>query len=221
MNEKAPSGWQRARRPEQKEERRNAILKAAGRLLDEAGLEGAGLNAIAREVGITKPNIYRYFESREAILIELLVIEVRDWRKAIEHSLPSLPQNDFEAFAEALATSLDQRARFCLLLGALASVLEHNVGVETVTSFKGKLLAEIALVTSIVSRVVDRLPEEEVGSLMASILMAASGMWPHCHPSPVVKEVLAREEFAPMRFDFHTMVRDLTRDVLRGRMADP
>ena len=53
----AANDWQRARKPEQKEERREAILAAAGRLLDAEGLEGTGLNAIAREAGISKANV--------------------------------------------------------------------------------------------------------------------------------------------------------------------
>ena len=151
--------------------------------------------------------------------MELLVLEMRDWRKNLEEALSPLPQNDIEGIAEAFASSLDQRARFCLLLGALASVLEHNVGVETVTRFKGKLLVETELVTSIVCGVLTEMPEAEAGKVIASLIMAASGMWPHCHPAPVVREVLAEEEFASMRFDFHTMVRDLTRDVLRGHLG--
>ncbi len=58
--------WRRARRPELKEQRRTAILDAARTMLDNKGLGGSGLNALAREAGMSKVNVYQYFESREA-----------------------------------------------------------------------------------------------------------------------------------------------------------
>ena len=60
--------WQRARRPEQKQQRQSAIIAAARKLVDEGGVDNATLSAIAKSAGISKANCYRYYESREAIL---------------------------------------------------------------------------------------------------------------------------------------------------------
>ena len=49
--------------------------------------------------------------------------------------------------------------------------------------------------------------------------MAASGMWPHSHPAPVVQEVLKDPEFASMRFDFKALVREHASLLLRGLLA--
>ena len=69
----------RARRPEQKRARQDAILAAAITLLDDNGLEPTSLSAIARASGVSQPNIYRYFESREAILLAVTLDEVDAW----------------------------------------------------------------------------------------------------------------------------------------------
>ena len=45
--------WQRARNPEQKEQRRVAILDAAATLFEQGGLDNVSLNAIATEAGIS------------------------------------------------------------------------------------------------------------------------------------------------------------------------
>ena len=82
-------GKKRARSPEEKELRRAAILQAAAALVEREGLEKTGLNAIAREAGISKANIYRYFESREAILLHLVLEDCRDWVGAPRSSRPA------------------------------------------------------------------------------------------------------------------------------------
>jgi AcrR family transcriptional regulator len=68
---KLPS-FQRARQPAQIEQRKEAILRTALLLFQKNGLENVSLTDIAREVGLAKSNIYRYFESREHIYLVVL-----------------------------------------------------------------------------------------------------------------------------------------------------
>ena len=213
----ARTDWKRARRPEEKEHRRETILQSAGALIDEVGLEGTGLNAIARRAGISKPNIYRYFESREAILMQLLLDEVEDWMAALERRLETLEgTSDIDAVAKALAGTISRRSRFCVLVAALAAVLEHNVSAETVTDFKRRLLGLINPTVSAVQAAVPALALEQAHAFMTMFTMAASGTWPHCNPAPVVKKVLAKPEFAAMRFDFKETMRNHAAALLRG-----
>ena len=212
--------WQRARRPEEKEERRTVILQAAAKLLDDEGMEGTGLNAIARAAGISKPNLYRYFESREAILLDLLLEEHRAWTKAFRHKLNRLDATaDPETVAAAFAGSIASRKRYCVLIGALATVLERNVGEETVRAFKRELHSGNVPLAAALREKLPTLTEEEAYRALALLLMAASGMWPHSHPAPVVQEVLKDPEFASMRFNFKELAREHALLLLRGLLA--
>jgi AcrR family transcriptional regulator len=51
-----------------KQETKARILAAVGKLLAESGFEQLGVNAIAREAGVDKVLIYRYFESLPSLL---------------------------------------------------------------------------------------------------------------------------------------------------------
>ena len=53
--------WRRARRPEQKQVRKEAILSAARDLIDSEGVERTTLSSIARRADLSKANCYRYF----------------------------------------------------------------------------------------------------------------------------------------------------------------
>ncbi|HEX4291540.1 MAG TPA: helix-turn-helix domain-containing protein, partial [Trebonia sp.] len=65
-------GFQRARSEEQREIRRQAILDTAAAMLDLMPVSEVTLNELSRRAGLAKSNVLRYFESREAILLELL-----------------------------------------------------------------------------------------------------------------------------------------------------
>jgi len=46
------------------------------------------LNELSRRVGLAKSNVLRYFESREAVLLELLDSAWRDWLARLAEALP-------------------------------------------------------------------------------------------------------------------------------------
>jgi len=48
------------------------IIDCAGKLFAQRGYFGVSLNQIAQEVGITKPALYYYFESKEALYLAVL-----------------------------------------------------------------------------------------------------------------------------------------------------
>ncbi len=53
--------------------RRDEILRAAAQLFAERGFHGVGVDDIGAAAGITGPGIYRHFESKDAILAEMLI----------------------------------------------------------------------------------------------------------------------------------------------------
>src|ERR1039457_1529560 len=75
----AMTTFQRARSEEQREVRRRAILDAAAAMLAEMPVAQVTLNELSRRVGLAKSNVLRYFESREAVLLELLDSAWQDW----------------------------------------------------------------------------------------------------------------------------------------------
>ena len=64
----ATHGFQRARRPEQIEARRCAILDAARAMLGSRPVADISLRELSESVGLAKSNVLRYFDSREAHL---------------------------------------------------------------------------------------------------------------------------------------------------------
>lgn len=219
MVTKKKKAWKRARKPEQKAERIDAILEAAGVLLEENGLEGTGLNAIARQAGLSKPNLYVYFESREAILLQLLLQESAAWAKSFKRRLDQIETGNVDAVAQAFADSLARRRRFCTLSASLASVFEHNVGPETVAEFKREFLVIVQPSVSAMSEVLPGLSDEDSFWALAMLVMSATGSWAHCHPSPSVEAVLKQPDFVHMKFEFKETISRLAACFLGGLIS--
>lgn len=65
----APRKRRAARQVVPRREREQQMLEAASRLFTQRGFEGVSMDAIAEAVGITKPMLYAYFESKEGLFV--------------------------------------------------------------------------------------------------------------------------------------------------------
>ncbi|MCA9643927.1 MAG: TetR family transcriptional regulator [Polyangiaceae bacterium] len=211
----------RARAPAQREQRRQELLSAARRLLDAGGLEAVGLNAIAREAGIAKSNCYRYFESREQILLTLLTEDEAEWVAKLELELaPLAGTNDVERVAAIIAGTLAAEPRLCLLTSVVAGVLEQNVSEETARGFKQEVRALALRIANALFTAIPQLPTERIMAIQRYVHALIAGMWPMAHPSKAMQCVLAAEEFEHFRTDFEADLRGSLTALFRGSLSD-
>ncbi|HMA97385.1 MAG TPA: TetR family transcriptional regulator [Polyangiaceae bacterium] len=197
------------------------MLDAARLLLDEAGLEGVGLNAIGREVGLSKSNLYRYFESREDILLHLFVDEHEQWAAAVEKGLAPLAGTaDIQAIAQTIVRETLARPRLGQLGSVLSSVLERNVSEAVVVWFKSTLSGDGLRVCNALIVAAPRLTAERARRLLDAYYALVAGLWPMCHPSESVRAALNRPELAHMRHDFERDGTDAFALMLRGSLGD-
>lgn len=216
-----PHRWQRARRPEQKAQRREAILTAAESLVDEEGVDGATLSEIARRADLSKANCYRYFESREAILLAVVIDEARRWTSNVVERLKLLAgSRDVEGIARAYAEASAERRRFCMLISSLSSVLEHNISIEAVAEFKREFHPVVMGSADSLRSAMPELSAEQAYVFLRFFGLFMAGTWPNANPAPAVAEVLGHEEFASMGIDLEAALFEQARLLLRGLLAD-
>src|SRR5215468_4770893 len=127
--------FQRARSDEQREVRRQAILSTAAQMLGEMPVADLSLNELSRRVGLAKSNVLRYFETREAVLLELHDTAWKAWLDRLDPALPPASaegdaRTRYERVAAALTASLVEDPLVCELISVSASVLERNISPE-------------------------------------------------------------------------------------------
>ncbi|SLN22611.1 putative HTH-type transcriptional regulator YfiR [Falsiruegeria litorea R37] len=65
------------------DQKRAQILKSAARVFAREGFDRASMTQLARECGISKANIYHYYDSKDAILYDILETYLRELRDLI------------------------------------------------------------------------------------------------------------------------------------------
>ena len=219
--------FQRARSEEQRAVRRQAILDTAEAMLAEMPVAALSLNELSRRVGLAKSNVLRYFESREAVLLELLDAAWREWLDALAYALPSgdpaVPVAErVEQTAALLARTLVDRPMLCELGSASAAVLEHNVSVEVAMRFKRAAFADTVALGTLVRSVVPELDEASAQRFAATTVLVAGSLWAYSRPSAAMLAAYeADPALAAMRLDFGDTVRDLLATLIAGLLARP
>lgn len=187
-----PRDFQRARRPEHKQERRRAILDAARALAEERPVRDVSLGDLARRVGLAKSAVLRYFESREDVYLQLTAAEWEAWvAEAVPRIRAAAPSAE-RATAE-LAATLTARPLLCDLVSQTASVLEHNVSAEAARRFKAATLVHVATVGEALAAAVPGLAPDAAREVSALAMVLVAGMWPMATPAPEVAAMLAAD----------------------------
>jgi AcrR family transcriptional regulator len=211
----ASPAFQRARRPEQKEQRRAAILDAARQLASERGVGEVTLTEVAARVGLAHSNVLRYFETREEVYLHLLAAEWDAWKAAVEERLRSSPATP-AGVAAALVETAVERPLFCDLHSQAASVLERNVSGESARQFK---LAALGAVGDLAAAVADALPElgrEGPRTVVTGCAALIAGLWPIANPSERVAGILEDPELRHGRVEFGPRLRSTLEPLIVG-----
>jgi AcrR family transcriptional regulator len=102
-------------------DRRSQILDVAARLFAERGFHGVSVGDIGKAVGVSGPALYKHFDSKDAVLAEMLV--------AISERLLSVGQERVaraDGADAALAALVDWHVEFALAQPALIVVQDRD-----------------------------------------------------------------------------------------------
>lgn len=199
--------FRRARSREQQQQRRAQILGVARELLAVTEPAAVSLRELAREVGLAKSNVVRYFPTREAVFLAVLAEDFDAFLDDVGARLPRLDRRRSVAsqrrlIASALAEALADHPRLCDLLAACQTVLEHNVPAETAREFKAIARQWLTGLADCVQAAEPRLDPTAAAEFAGHVWVLVAGVWPMANPNPVVAAVLAEPEFEDMSVDF-------------------
>lgn len=220
--------FQRARSAEQRAARRAAILLAARAMLDDGTrVLDLSLNELAKEVGLAKSNLLRYFETKEAVLLALLGQEYDQWLDALEDQLGSAPTPDdlpakVDLLAVAVADSIRDRTVLAELLAASALILEHNVSLEAAADYKRRSISQAERLARLAERILGPVSQPSQFAIAGGVNLILGGAWGACRPSPGMAQAYqAYPELAAVSLDYALSVRELVATLLTGVVHRP
>jgi len=195
----------RARKPEEKEQRKLHLLNVARSLIENKNdLNVLSLNEIARSANMAKANVYRYFESREALLLELLWDEWQAWYKEFQKDWSKLSSNkkNIDNLAKVMASSFSNHGLLCNLTTALPAVLEKNLSFETIKEFKYRSLIFFGDVAHYLESCSADLSAKKYALFLQDTVTLIAGLYPFTQTNTVVDKVLSDPQLKFFKRDF-------------------
>ena len=219
--------FQRARSEEQRAVRRRAILETTSAMLDEMPVAEVTLNELSRRVGLAKTAVLRYFESREAVLLDLMDDRTATWLAELEQELahgvdPGRPALErAEQTADVLSRSLAAQTVLCDLYGAQGGVLEHNVSVEVVRRHKRASLGNLAVMAGLARRHLPELGDRAEQFCLNALIMGGALSAYTAPPLSLLAVYEAEPELAVHQIDLQPALRLAIITSLVGMLPRP
>lgn len=101
MTTASPSRGRRAARPSG-DERQQAILDTAGRLLEQRSFADISVDDLAKGAGISRPTFYFYFASKEAVLLSLMDPLIKRADTGFDHAMDTMPAEPHQAIRRGI-----------------------------------------------------------------------------------------------------------------------
>jgi AcrR family transcriptional regulator len=211
----ADMSFQRARRPEQKQQRQDDILAAARQLALARGVRNVTLTDIADRTGLHKSALLRYFETREQIFLELAAQCWRDWTAALAAGLTG-PAAAGQV-AQVVARSFADRPLLCDLIAHTPLNLERHVSLAVVRRYKLTSLGAVAEAARLLQVARPELTEAECTEFIAALASLAGALWQVANPPAALADFFAADpELAGACVDLEPRLRRAAEILLAG-----
>jgi AcrR family transcriptional regulator len=167
--------------------RRRLLENAAARLFGERGYDGTTLTDIAAAANVTKPMVYRHFDSKKTLYLALLEKHREDLPRFAEQAAASPPESRLE-------TLLDTWLRYVQEHGyAWKMIFRDTSGDAQIQAFRGEVQDRARQVMATLVQSESAATAEEVEPLAEFLRSGGAGLalWWLEHPEVPRQAVLA------------------------------
>lgn len=206
--------YQRARSPEQKAERMDAIMDAAEMLFRELPYHEINMGLIAKELGWSRSNLYKYASTLEEVF---LALHNRANRAFLEDAVASIPDTpvDNASFAREWAKAADRHPDFLRYQDILIAIIESNASLERLVEFKRAFAEMIVPVRELLRRQTG-CSDEQAHDLYLRLIYQAPGLYSHFHCAERTAEAMRLAGLSPAKGTFEDAYASFTKMCLDG-----
>ena len=201
--------YQRARSPEHKAERMEAIMDAAEGLFRELPYHEITMGLIAKDLGWSRSNLYKYAATQEEVFLALHSRANRAFLDDAVLSLADAPM-DSGSFARGWAQAADRHPEFLRYQDILMAIIESNASLERLVEFK-RAFAEMSGPVSALLQKQAGCMADQAQALYLRLIYQAPGLYGHFHCAERTAEAMRLAGFPPVQGSFVEAYADFTR----------
>lgn len=208
---------QRARTPEQKQARKDAIVQAARQLMTDTCIDDITIGALANCSGLARGTAYTYFTSKEALFLSVMESDLRHWVDELSTQVEAMDAaRARDALPALIGESLWQHPRLLDLMATLHTTLETRASEDDIRQFK-LALADLIRPFAALIEAKCQLAEGTGYSFLLTTNALAIGLGQMARPTPRVAAVIdAEPALSRFRIDFEQQFTQTLRSVLQS-----
>lgn len=170
--------FKRARSNEHIQQRIQEIISAASQIYDSVGYDGLSFSAISELTQFTRPTIYKYFNTKEEILLKILLADMEAWVSALVNSFKVNKLYTVREIADIWVDSLNSNLRLLDLFSMLFTFIEKNVSFEALVEFKKgfSMLQQQAI--DLIAQLFPKAESTDVQNFLINQLALGLGLYP-------------------------------------------
>lgn len=210
--------WERARSEKQKGLRVSEIVNATAKLYKTHRFEEVSFALIAKEAKFTRSNLYKYFNSKEEIFLELLKHDMILWRKRVLKAYEKEKALSVEEFASIWVKVMMKHERLLDLISVLFTFLEKNSSIQSLFDFKKRITDELAILSNFLCSLFPSLTVEKAVEFINLQMALATGLFPMTNLSEKQRKVLENDEFKHLKMDFELSFENAIKYLLNGAL---
>ncbi len=182
--------FQRARSEAQIQKRISEITEAASAIYNTEGFEALSFSKISEYTQFTRPTIYKYFSTKEEILLKIMIDDMDQWVNQLISSFKINKLYTIEEIADILSHTLSTSSRLVELFTFLFTTIEKNVSKASLIDFKVKLFGYQDTLLKLFSELFPHASNEQIDHFLETLLALAIGLYPMCHLSKTQLEAI-------------------------------
>ena len=195
--------------------RREEIVQACARLYETRSFREITLKEIGAQTTFTRTSIYNYFHTKEEIFLALLQQEHEAWNQDLAALCQSNTTLTAEAFAEALAHTLEKRTCMLKLMSMNLYDLEANSRLENLAAFKREYAATLVALQHCLEVFFPAMTGEDRQAFLYAFFPFLFGVYPYTTATEKQKQAMDLAHIHYPRYSIYTITKSLVAKLLQ------
>lgn len=195
--------------------RKNEIIEACEKLYRTKGFHDITIKDIGKEISMSRPSIYNYFETREEIFLALLTEEYVRWTSDLRNMAESHSQMTADELAHGIAGTLDSREVLLKISAMNLYEIEENSRLDNLAEYKAAFKESVKAFEEVLHKFMPGLSEKRIEEIRYAFYPFMYGIYPYAHPTDKQLEAMDR-----VQLDYRkSTVNEITYHFLRQILA--
>ena len=182
--------------------RKNEIVDACRQLYQTRPFREITIKDIGAVTSFTRTSIYNYFQTKEEIFLAMLQQEYELWCEELKTILETNAQMNADAFADALAKSLEHRPCLLKLISMNHFDMEENSRQEQLNEFKKTYGKTLDMISACLSKFFPQMDQTQIQQFIYIFFPFLFGIYPY---TTITQKQINAMQYANINFVYQSI----------------